>query len=129
MSFEDATTFGIGVVTCGQSFYQNLADIPLPGEGMYDGYVLIYGGSTATGTLAIQYAKLYASLIDLCSSALYLRKGAGLDVGSLPQPPRAISISERTRGGGSLRLQQARLCKEDSRVHRGASYSRPGLHF
>lgn len=55
MSDEDAATLGVGVVTCGQALYQSLG-LPLPGDKPYGGYILIYGGSTATGTLAIQYA-------------------------------------------------------------------------
>ena len=57
MSDEDASTMGAGVITCGQALYQSLG-VPLPGEGNYGGYLLIYGGSTASGTLAIQYAVL-----------------------------------------------------------------------
>lgn len=57
MSDEDAATLGVGVITCGQALYQSLG-LPLPGQGKYGGYLLIYGGSTATGTLAIQYAVL-----------------------------------------------------------------------
>ena len=59
MSDSDAATLGTGVVTCGQGLYQSLA-LPLPGDGMekYGGFLLVYGGSTATGTLAIQYGVL-----------------------------------------------------------------------
>ncbi|KAK4497713.1 hypothetical protein PRZ48_010366 [Zasmidium cellare] len=59
MSFEEAATLGTGVITCGQAMYQSLG-LPEPGDGMekYNGFFLVYGGSTATGTLAIQYAVL-----------------------------------------------------------------------
>ena len=57
MSDEEASTLGVGVVTCGQALYQSLG-LPLPGSGKYGGYLLVYGGSTATGTYAIQYATL-----------------------------------------------------------------------
>lgn len=59
MSNDEAATIGAGVITCGQALYQSLG-LPFPGDGFdkYNGYILIYGGSTATGTLAIQYAVL-----------------------------------------------------------------------
>lgn len=59
MSFEDAATLGAAVITCGQAMYQSLG-LPEPGDGneKYNGFFLIYGGSTATGTLAVQYAVL-----------------------------------------------------------------------
>lgn len=57
MSFEDAASLNTGVITCGQALYQSLG-LPLPGSGKYGGYLLVYGGSTATGTLAIQYGVL-----------------------------------------------------------------------
>lgn len=53
-SDEEAATLGVGVVTCGQALYQSL-ELPLPGSGKAGIWLLIYGGSTATGSLAIQY--------------------------------------------------------------------------
>ena len=58
MSFEDTATLGVGVTTVGQALYMTLG-LPLPTEPATTPIlILIYGGSTATGTLAIQYAKL-----------------------------------------------------------------------
>ena len=58
MSFEEAATLGVGVTTVGQALYQSLG-LPYPTEPTKEKvHLLIYGGSTATGTLAIQYAKL-----------------------------------------------------------------------
>ena len=58
MSFEEAATLGVGISTVGQGLYQSLK-LPLPAEPAKEPFpVLIYGGSTATGTLAIQFAKL-----------------------------------------------------------------------
>ena len=53
MSFEDASTLGVGITTVAQGLYQELG-LPLPPAKVQEPTtVLIYGGSTATGTLAI----------------------------------------------------------------------------
>jgi NADPH:quinone reductase-like Zn-dependent oxidoreductase len=57
MSDEDAASINTAVITCGQALYQSLG-LPLPGAEKYGGYLLVYGGSTATGTLAVQYGVL-----------------------------------------------------------------------
>ncbi|KAJ3087203.1 hypothetical protein HK100_008459 [Physocladia obscura] len=58
LSFEEAATLGVGVFTVGQGLYQSL-QLPLPSAPATTKFpVLIYGGSTATGALAIQFAKL-----------------------------------------------------------------------
>jgi len=58
LSFEEAATLPIGIITVGQGLYQSLK-LPLPTEPSKDGTpLLIYGGSSATGTIAIQFAKL-----------------------------------------------------------------------
>jgi len=65
VSFEEAATLGVGITTIGQGLYQSLK-LPLPTEPAKESFpLLIYGGSTATGTLAIQFAKLYVLLITV----------------------------------------------------------------
>lgn len=65
MSFEAASTLGVGLTTVGQNLYQYL-QLPSPRkEPQTDDCpmddtpetILIYGGATATGSLAIQFAK------------------------------------------------------------------------
>jgi NADPH:quinone reductase-like Zn-dependent oxidoreductase len=59
MSDEKAATVGVAVVTVALGLYQNLG-LPYPGSGKSGNgdWVLIYGGSTATGSIAIQSAVL-----------------------------------------------------------------------
>ena len=57
MSFENACALGVGVTTVGQAMYESL-ELPWPGSPGKRIPLLIYGGSMATGTLAIQMAKL-----------------------------------------------------------------------
>lgn len=68
MSFEDAATLPCGIGTVGLAFYRYLelpfVSLPIPekkseSEGGRERFILIYGGSSATGSLAIQFAKLY----------------------------------------------------------------------
>lgn len=68
MSFQEAATLGVGIITVGQGLYQSLK-LALPTEPIKDATpILIYGGSTATGTLAIQFAKLSGyKVLTTCS--------------------------------------------------------------
>lgn len=118
MSFEDAATLGVGVITCGQGLFQEMG-LNLPSQPTTKGeMILIYGGSSATGTLGIQFAKLYASFCssqtdnlraDLCTQCrLY---------------PNHHLFSTQLRPGkvtGShcrIRLQRSGLCRTDQEFH------------
>ena len=58
MSFEEAATLGVGVVTVGQGLYQAM-ELPFPDAPLKEKKpILIYGGSSASGALGIQFAKL-----------------------------------------------------------------------
>lgn len=58
MSFEKAATLGIGLSTIGLALY-HVFGLPLPTEPAREKkYVLVHGGGTATGTLAIQFLKM-----------------------------------------------------------------------
>ncbi|KAL4993360.1 chaperonin 10-like protein [Aspergillus recurvatus] len=81
LSFEEASTLGVGIITVGQALYQSLG-IALPTEPTKNPQtILIYGGSTATGTLAIQFAKLSGyEVITTCSPHNFeLVKSLGAD--------------------------------------------------
>lgn len=61
LSFEQAATLGCGAVTVGQGLFEKDygLELALPTEPTKDPeYVFIYGGSSASGTLGIQFAKL-----------------------------------------------------------------------
>lgn len=58
MGFEEAATLGVGMLTIGLTLY-HVMKLPLPHAPVDNPqYVLVYGGGTATGTLAIQALKL-----------------------------------------------------------------------
>jgi NADPH:quinone reductase-like Zn-dependent oxidoreductase len=58
MSFEETATLGAGVVTVGQGLYQELG-LPFPVASLPEKRsIFIYGGSSASGALGIQFAKL-----------------------------------------------------------------------
>ncbi|KAH7065377.1 chaperonin 10-like protein [Macrophomina phaseolina] len=81
VSFEEAATLGVGISTIGQGLYQSLK-LPLPSEPAKERFpLLIYGASTATGTLAVQFAKSSGlEVIATCSPRNFdLVKSLGAD--------------------------------------------------
>lgn len=81
LSFEAASTLGCGITTVGQGLYQSLG-LPWPTTPTTTPFpILIYGGATATGTLAIQFAKLSGLTVVATSSPqnFDLLKGYGAD--------------------------------------------------
>ncbi|KAK5046409.1 hypothetical protein LTR84_008211 [Exophiala bonariae] len=101
LGFEEAATLGIGITTVGQALYQSLG-LSLPGEGQKDlSPILIYGGSTATGSLAIQYAKLSGKTVIATASArnfdLVKRLGAD-EVFDYTSSTCASDIKKYTKG-------------------------------
>jgi len=86
VSFEEAATLGSGLVTVAFGLYKYLG-LPFPTPNtLHSGNevkeaILIYGGSSATGTLAIQLAKLSGlTVITTCSARNFdLVKNLGAD--------------------------------------------------
>ena len=59
ITFAQAATIPLGAITVGQGLYQKSLRLRLPtAQTKDDEFVLIYGGATSVGGLAIQYAKL-----------------------------------------------------------------------
>ncbi|EAU38558.1 protein TOXD [Aspergillus terreus NIH2624] len=105
VSFQEAATLGVGITTVGQGLYQSLGLAP-PTSSISEGTpILIYGGSTATGTLAIQFAKLSGyTVLTTCSPHnfdLVKRLGAN-EVFDYKQPNAAAEIRKLTNN--NLRL-------------------------
>ncbi|RVX68794.1 hypothetical protein B0A52_07680 [Exophiala mesophila] len=71
MSFEDASTLGVGVITCAQALFMQMGLTQPPSNGAAPANgepVLIYGGSSATGSIALQFARIAGyTPITLCS--------------------------------------------------------------
>ncbi|KAF2464414.1 oxidoreductase-like protein [Lindgomyces ingoldianus] len=68
LSYEEAASLPVAIATVGMGLWQTLK-LPLPTEQVSQKFpVLIYGGSTATGTVAIQMAKMSGlEVITTCS--------------------------------------------------------------
>lgn len=61
LSFEEAATLGVSVGTVGQGLFEQTGlELALPSRPIKEQEtVLVYGGSTATGALGIQFLKAY----------------------------------------------------------------------
>lgn len=93
LSFEDAATLGVGISTVALGLYRNL-DLTLPArQAPHRTPILIYGGSTATGVVAIQFAKLSGyHVYTTCSRNNFdLVRGFGADVVLDYHDPRAAN--------------------------------------
>ncbi|MCJ1442839.1 MAG: hypothetical protein MMC23_003336 [Stictis urceolatum] len=105
LSMADASTLGVAITTIGQGLYKSLK-LPLPTEPTIDPYsLLIYGGSTAMGTMAIQYAKMSGVTVITTASPhnFDLVKSYGADVVfDYNEPDVGSKIREHT--GNKLRL-------------------------
>ncbi|KIX10174.1 uncharacterized protein Z518_01255 [Rhinocladiella mackenziei CBS 650.93] len=73
-SFEEAATVGASSITCGQGLFQEMklrlpsVDGDVVEAGKDKEYILIYGGSSSAGTLAIQYCRLAGyTVLTTCS--------------------------------------------------------------
>ncbi|KAJ5155943.1 hypothetical protein N7492_008746 [Penicillium capsulatum] len=153
MSFEAAATFGVGLTTVGQNLFQ-VMELPFPGDSTEDmdgTSILVYGGATATGTLAIQVAKLAGlRVVTTCSEAnrsLMFELGAdavfdyhdpqvgeqiredtddalefALDTISTPQSAAICSAGISSAGGSYNALLDVKSSREDVDSHVSMAY-------
>jgi len=64
MSWEDASTLGVAIITVAQGLYQSMG-LPFPTAPAKEKFpILIYGASTATGVLGVQFAKLSVTAVS-----------------------------------------------------------------
>ncbi|KXX82038.1 Protein TOXD [Madurella mycetomatis] len=110
MSDEQAATLGAGIITVGQSLYQALK-LPLPVSGSSSPpllspkspQILIYGGSTASGLLGIQLARLSGYRVaTTCSPSNFAYvKSLGADAAFDYRSPTVVAdIKAWSRGDG-----------------------------
>lgn len=90
LTFEEAATFGAGILTVCQGLFQHLG-LALPSCPLAEGVaILIYGGSSATGSLAIQFARWYVIFLLFIHSRLCTGYGgqcAGCDLAGPSNAP------------------------------------------
>ena len=105
MGFEEAATLGLGVTTAALGLYQSLK-LALPTTPIQNQTpVLIYGGSSATGTLAIQFAKLSGyQVLTTCSPRHFDQvRDLGADAAfDYNDPTSARAIREQTNDSLTL---------------------------
>ncbi|KAF7587032.1 hypothetical protein BBP40_007828 [Aspergillus hancockii] len=112
LSFQQAATLGVSISTVGQALYQSLK-LALPTAPTKEPTpILIYGGSTATGTFAIQFAKLSGyTVLTTCSPQNFdLVKELGADaVFDYRDPNSAAEIRKYTNNNLKLVLDTISL--------------------
>lgn len=158
LSFEEAATLGVGINTVGQALYQSLKLAPPSAPLDKPQYILVYGGSTATGTLGIQFARLSGyTVLATCSprnfdlvrslgaahvfdykdanSAAEIRKltndqlTLAFDTISSEQTAAYCGNALSSKGGDYTNLLQARVPRDDVRSRGTLAYSVLGEAF
>ncbi|KAF2117007.1 chaperonin 10-like protein [Lophiotrema nucula] len=127
---EQASTLGVGITTVGQGLFQSLG-LPLPPNKVSEPTpILIYGASTATGTLAVQFAKLVGATVYATASPKNheLVKSLGADyVFDYRDPDVGKKIREASND--SLTLAFDTISEESSAAISAAALSSKGGHY
>jgi hypothetical protein len=118
----------LGVTTVMQGLYQKALKLAWPDSPSKDGeYVLIYGGSTATGALGIQFAKLSVFqplLLPRNAHDVKLRLQSSDNL--LTPKLRICQIAWRPR---SLRLQRQLIHHQNPRIDQQQTHQNLGHRF
>ncbi|KAL1845306.1 hypothetical protein VTK73DRAFT_703 [Phialemonium thermophilum] len=107
LSDTAAATLGVGISTVGQALYQTLGlPLPLPAPPASGKTILVYGGSTATGILGIQFARLSGyRVVTTCSPRNFeYVKSLGADEVVDYSDPEVCAAKIREFAGGELDL-------------------------
>ncbi|KKA22159.1 Alcohol dehydrogenase [Rasamsonia emersonii CBS 393.64] len=134
LSFEEAATLGCGISTVGQGLYEKDygLGLALPSQPLQQPEtILIYGGSSATGTLGIQFAKASGyTVITTCSPKnfdLVKRLGA-TEAFDYHDPECGKKINEYTQN--KLKYVWDCISTDDSvKICAEALTSGPGAHY
>ncbi|RAK96471.1 zinc-binding alcohol dehydrogenase family protein [Aspergillus ibericus CBS 121593] len=125
VSFEDAATVGVGAMAAGQCLFgPSCLDLPWPEDYQFEKRresILIYGGSTASGSWLIQVAKLAGyTVLTTCSPKNFnlVRTYGADEVFNYHDPRCAQQIREYTNN--SVRIvcdavstsESVRICEE-----------------
>ncbi|EXJ77165.1 hypothetical protein A1O3_10323 [Capronia epimyces CBS 606.96] len=106
LSFEKAATVSLGATTVGQGLYQQGLKLNLPTDPVTSKtFVLIYGGSSATGALGIQYAKLSGyTVLTTCSprNFSYVKSLGASEAFDYNEPGAAAAIRKSTNNALTL---------------------------
>lgn len=133
VSFEEAATLGVGITTVGQGLYQFLK-LPLPSSPLSTPKpILINGGSTATGILGIQFAKLSGLTVLATASPHnfdYLKSLGAEAVFDYHTPAEELAKEIKAQTGNNLTLAwDCSPTPESTRVSALAlSDSQPGVY-
>ncbi|KAF2267352.1 GroES-like protein [Lojkania enalia] len=130
MSFEEAATLGVGITTVGQGLFQSLG-LPLPPNKFTEPTnILIYGASTATGTIAVQYAKLVGAKVIATASPhnFELVKSLGADEVYDYKDPK-VGAKIRAATNDSIHLVFDTISEHSSPAICAAAMSSKGGHY
>lgn len=133
MSFEDAATLGVGITTVGQGLYQFLKLPPPTSPLSTPKAILINGGSTATGILGIQFAKLSGLTVLTTSSPHnfdYLKSLGADAVFDYHTPAEELAKEIKAHTGNNLTLAwDCSPTPESTKLSAAAmSDSQPGIY-